>query len=128
MDAKLFGKNVLLLRKKRGLSQEQLANFTGISRNYISMIEREEAENVSDEIIRKLALGLDVSMKQLTGEAGGSYPVMIPPALREFGINEGISYKIIERLLQIPFRGKEPITPDDWKTLYEAIKSYLVED
>lgn len=128
MNAKLFGKNVLLIRKDGKLSQEQLAGLTGVSRNYISMIERGEAENVSDEIIRKLAQGLEASVQQLIGEPGESSPAVIPPALREFGINEGLSYRIIDKLMQIPFRGKEPKTSEEWKELFEAIRPFLLEE
>lgn len=125
MDAELFGKNILVLRKERKLTQEELANLAGVSRNYISMIERGEAENVSDDVIRKLAIGLEVSAHQLTGEPGEATTVMIPPTLREFAINEGLNYIIVEKLMQIPRRGKEPGSAQEWKSLYEAIKPFI---
>ena len=128
MDAKLFGKNVLVLRRERKLSQEQLANFADISRNYISMVERGEAKNVSDDIIRKLALALEVSSEELTGSTRDESAIVIPAPLREFGIAQGLSYKIIDKLRQIPFRGQEPQSPDEWEKLYEAIKQFITEE
>jgi transcriptional regulator with XRE-family HTH domain len=128
MDATLFGKNVLVRRKEKKLSQEQLAKFADISRNYISMVERGAAKNVSDEIIRKLAFALEVSIEELTGLARDESAIMIPAPLREFGIAKGLSYKIIDKLRQVPFRGQEPQTPDEWEKLYEAIKQFITED
>ena len=128
MDAKLFGKSVLVLRKERKLNQDQLANLADISRNYISMIERGDAKNVSEEIIRRLALALEVTQEQLTGSPGDASSIVIPPSLREFGIKQGLSYKIVDKLRQIPFRGQEPQSVDSWEKLYDAIKQFITEE
>ena len=128
MDAKLFGKNVLVFRKEKKLSQEQLGKLAGVSRNYISMIERGEAKSVSDEIIRKLALALEVTQEELSGLPSDSSAISIPASLREFSINRGISYKTVDKLMQIPFRGQEPQNADDWRKLYDAIKPFINEE
>lgn len=125
MDAKLFGKNVLISRRDGNLSQEQLAKIAGVSRNYISMIERGEAENVSIEIIRKLAEGLGVKIEVLTNEPSKTNYLVIPSALREFAIKEGLSYEIVDKLRQMVFRGLNPKTAKDWKELYQALKPFL---
>lgn len=41
-------------RKKTGLTQQQLANKAGISRNYISQIERGQATNISLDVYQRL--------------------------------------------------------------------------
>jgi len=129
LDAKDFGKNVLVQRKEKGLNQQELAALADISRNYISMIERGDAKNVSDEIIRKLATSLETSIEELLGAPGGddSSAIKIPPSLREFALSKGISYKVAEKLLQIPFRGKEPQTPDTWQELYDAVEAFITD-
>jgi transcriptional regulator with XRE-family HTH domain len=104
-----------------------LAELTYVSRNYISMIERGEAENISDEIIKKLAWGLKVSVEQITGKPNDGSGTMIPPALREFALNENLPYEAVDTLLKIPFRGKEPSSSQEWKELYDAIKDYISE-
>ena len=58
MDTKVIGKNVLTLRKEKKVTQEQLASLANVSRNYISMIERGEAENISDRYHSKTGLGV----------------------------------------------------------------------
>ena len=123
MGTKIIGDNIGLREKK--LSQEKLAEHSNVSRNYISMIERGEAENLSEEILNKLAWGLAVSIEQITGKPNEKTGTIIPPALREFALNEGLPYEEVDLLLQIPFRGKEPSTDIEWKTFYEAIKPFI---
>lgn len=125
MAEEKISKNLLILRRERNLSQEQLAKISGVSRNYISMIERGEAGNVSTDIISKLAMGLGSTVKELTGEPNDSNTLIIPPALRKFAISEGLNYRSVDTLRQIAFRGIDPKTVDDWRDLYNALKPFL---
>ena len=46
-------------RKQKGLSQEELADLSGLHRTYISAVERER-RNISIDNIEKIAKSLDV--------------------------------------------------------------------
>jgi transcriptional regulator with XRE-family HTH domain len=59
-----FGKRVRDLRKKKGLSQEQLSFKAELHRTYIGMIERAE-KNVTLLNIEKIANALDTSVDNL---------------------------------------------------------------
>lgn len=59
-----FGQRVQKLRKKRNLSQEQLADMAGVHRTYIGMVERAE-KNITLRNIKKIAKALDVNIKEL---------------------------------------------------------------
>ena len=59
-----FGKNVSKLRKSQNMSQEQLAQKSGLHRTHIGMIERAE-RNITLLNIEKLAKGLEVSIDEL---------------------------------------------------------------
>lgn len=59
-----FGERVRKFRKKKGLSQEQLAFKAGLHRTYIGMIERAE-KNITLLNIEKIANALDVSLQKL---------------------------------------------------------------
>ena len=59
-----FGDRVRTLRKAKGLSQEQLAELTGLHRTYIGGIERGE-RNVSLMNIVRLANALEVPPSDL---------------------------------------------------------------
>lgn len=58
-----FGQKVKLLRKAKVLSQEDLADKSGLNRPYISAIERGK-RNVSLEVMEKLAEALEIELKE----------------------------------------------------------------
>ena len=107
MDTKVIGRNVLTLRKEKKVTQEQLASLANVSRNYISMIERGEAENISEDIIRKLAWGLAVSVEQLTGKPNETSGTVIPAPYVKLAIKEGLPFETVDTLLKIPLREKK---------------------
>lgn len=127
MDPKELGRQVLAKRKGKGWSQEQLGEMAEISRNYVSQIERGEAESISIKIINKLAIALGVSPSDL-GESSSPSTVMIPPSLRELALQDKLSYEVIDKLVNIPRRGKEPKSVADWRALYEAISPFINGD
>lgn len=59
-----FGKNVQRIRKERNISQEKLAEFAGLHRTYIGMIERAE-KNITLCNIEKVANALGVKISDL---------------------------------------------------------------
>ena len=59
-----FGKRIRRLRTDRGLSQEQLAELTGLHRTYIGMIERGE-RNLSLSNIGVFAKVFEMSVSAL---------------------------------------------------------------
>ena len=59
-----FGSNIRQIRKRAGLSQEELADRSGLHRTYIGGIERGE-RNPSLENIVALAVGLGCSLEEL---------------------------------------------------------------
>src|SRR5688572_9478124 len=122
MDAKELGSQVLARRQERGLSQTELAEQTGISRNYVSLIERGEATNISMKVINLLADALETTSSELTG---ATKRVIIPPSLSEFAKQHDLPYALIEQMATIPRRGKMPQTSAEWSALYDAIKPFI---
>ena len=60
----LIGKRIKELRKKRGLSQEQLSEKAEITPNYLSRVER-GTENPTLDMFIKLANALEVEMWEM---------------------------------------------------------------
>ena len=60
----VFGANVQKRRKEKQISQEKLAEFAGIHRTYIGMIERAE-KNITLRNMEKIAQALGVEIKDL---------------------------------------------------------------
>jgi transcriptional regulator with XRE-family HTH domain len=64
---KTFGRSVRSLRKRRGFSQEDLAEACGLSRNYISDIER-GVRNPGLLVLVAMAKALKVPLQELLEE------------------------------------------------------------
>ncbi|MFG6147951.1 helix-turn-helix domain-containing protein [Halobacillus sp. B23F22_1] len=60
-----IGERIRKLRLGKGLSVNQFANLSGVSKSYISNIERGVQKNPSLSVMRKLANTLDVSLEDL---------------------------------------------------------------
>jgi transcriptional regulator with XRE-family HTH domain len=59
-----FGKNVRLARDKKGWSQDQLSEKSGLHRTYISGIEC-GIRNPTIEIVQQLAIALEIELSDL---------------------------------------------------------------
>lgn len=62
--AELFGTSLRETRKRRGLSQERLAELTGLSTNYVGEMER-GLKAPGLPVIVRLARALDVGVNEL---------------------------------------------------------------
>jgi len=126
MDAKELSHQVLRRRKELGLTQDDLASQANISRNYVSLIERGEARNISINILNELARVLGTTPAELSGQAGWT-ETFISPALRQFALQENLNFDTVDRLVRLPMRGKEPQTVEEWRYLYKLVRQYLNE-
>ncbi|PFP29499.1 transcriptional regulator [Bacillus sp. AFS073361] len=61
----MIGRNIYEIRMKKGLTLSELAERAGISKSYLSNIERNLNQNPSIQVIRKIARVLDVDLKLL---------------------------------------------------------------
>jgi transcriptional regulator with XRE-family HTH domain len=60
----VVARNLRVLRKQKGFTQEELAFRARINRNYVGQIEREEKSPTVD-IVEKLAISLSVGADEL---------------------------------------------------------------
>jgi transcriptional regulator with XRE-family HTH domain len=61
---KRIGLNITILREKKGLTQEKLAELAGLHRAYIGQIERGE-KNIGLKNFQKIANALGVDLKDI---------------------------------------------------------------
>ncbi len=111
-------------RREMALSQGALADIAGVSRNYVALIEQGKAQNVSLDILTRLAGAIGVTLTELIGESDPK-DRPIPVALRELGLKENLSFEVVDKLVRIPKRGLEPQTVAEWRRLYRAVRPYL---
>ncbi|HEV2355510.1 MAG TPA: helix-turn-helix transcriptional regulator [Puia sp.] len=97
------GKIIAELRDKKGLSQVDLADKSGVSRVMIGKYERGEAAP-SIDAAKKIADALDVSLDHLVGE----------------GLYRDFDKKTLQR-----FRDLEHLEEDKKKTLFDLIDTYI---
>lgn len=126
MDAEELGRQVVRLRKAARLSQDSLAQRAGLSRNWVSLIERGEAQNVSMNVVNQLAAALEVPPGDLLGQLSQNM-TLVPPALRTLGLEDRLSYATVEWLARMPRRGPEPKSVEEWRKLYTAVREFLDE-
>ncbi|MEH7120012.1 helix-turn-helix domain-containing protein [Neobacillus vireti] len=65
----MLGEKINQLRKKRGYSITQLAKMANISKSYLSEIEKGGQTNPSLQILKKIAISLEVSLEVLIENA-----------------------------------------------------------
>lgn len=66
---RVLAKNMRRFRKAKKITQEQLAEFADLHKNYVSSVERGE-RNVSIQNIQKIAYALGVSIAALVSAEG----------------------------------------------------------
>lgn len=61
-----IGETIKEIRKRKGLSQQELAKLSGISQTYLSQIEKMGIRNPSLEILHKISTALDLPFPVLS--------------------------------------------------------------
>lgn len=121
-----FGERVKQERTRLGWSQAKLAEEVGISRNYLSQIERGEASNPSWEVKKALAQRLGLLVEE-TSEPSNILRDL-PQGLEEFASEADLQPDDIAMLARLEYRGQKPKTAEQWKILYKIIKSVIVDE
>jgi transcriptional regulator with XRE-family HTH domain len=120
---------LIVLRKHRleqGLSIAELARRSKVSKGYLSQLEHNAyGVRPSADALYKIAFALGTTVSELLEKQLGKDDdelTEIPDGLRAFALAEQLPDEEIKMLARIEYRGKRPLTADDWKFLYESIK------
>ncbi|MFD2613962.1 helix-turn-helix domain-containing protein [Paenibacillus gansuensis] len=68
----MIGARIKKLRQMKGYSISELADLAGVSKSYISYIERELQKNPSLQMLTKIAVPLDTQLEDLLGIGSSS--------------------------------------------------------
>ncbi|MHB8968838.1 MAG: helix-turn-helix domain-containing protein [Pirellulaceae bacterium] len=119
-------------RKAAGLTLEQLASASDVSKTYLWELENDEERKIkpSAEVLLKIAGPLLTTIADLLGQPVvqvNQTKVDISKSLVEFRefmerIGEPISEEEFRDLATMRFRGGQPRTKDDWHDLYRTLK------
>lgn len=99
--AGLVGENIRLLRKKRGLSQEQLAFRADINVSYMGQVERGE-KNPTIDVLSKIAHALQTPLEMLVNVVSSPVPADEPD-------DEGYANKIVHQLNGLSLKEQEAV-------------------
>lgn len=111
-DFKEIGKTLRLRRKEKGLTLEIVADYVGVSINYISELELGKFGKVpSDYVLRKLTKILNLDEKEVF-QGFGKLPASIVEELED---NETLLHTLYE------IKKNKKLTDDDRNLLYDEI-------
>lgn len=104
MDAKGFGRRVLLSRLDLGWNQGELAAISGISNSWISNIETGKVDNPKVELVEVLAAALGVTAAYLLGYTENPLPeISSPSAIADshvvYEVEDAPTRRSLQRLL-----------------------------
>ena len=118
-----FGALIRKHRREKDMSQEELAENAGISRTYLSQIEQGRAANLSLRLSTRLRelLGL-LSVREQMAKAEA---VRVHPSLQAYAEAENLTDAEQRMLMHVSYRGKRPETIDQWRFLYNLIKTTI---
>lgn len=130
-----IGDRIREIREARTLTQDQLAERSGISKGFLSDVENNK-RNPSSEYVLKIANALGASIDYLlrgdeVAQASPRGPVTIPPELADAAVRLDLTYAQTVELLEahksvIARRSNKEIKrfeSDDWVALHRAIKA-----
>lgn len=63
-----FSKTLKLIRKSKGMTQEQLAERSGIDYKYLQKLESKNPSSPTLQVLEKLSFGLGVSLQEFIKE------------------------------------------------------------
>lgn len=122
-----LGNRVRALRRRQKLSLADLARLSGVSKGYLSQVERSLTVRPSAATIFAIAEALGTTVGELfEGKAPGVNRLpdggQVPASLQEFALEVGLPPTDIDMLAQIRYRGVQPRDKEDWRYLYESIR------
>lgn len=108
----MFGEYIYRIRKERGYTLSQLADRVGISKSYLSNIERNIKQNPSIHIMEKIATALSIDINELLRQGSPDSE------------NQVVDNEWAEVLKEFKKTGIHKEQLQEYKILFEFIKWY----
>lgn len=127
------GDRIREIRDARKLTQDQLAEQSGISKGFLSDVENNKRNVSSDNLLRianVLGASLDYLLRGASSDPVSRGPITIPPELAEAAERLDLSYTQTVELLEAhrsvvarrSNKQAKQFTAEDWENLYRAIQ------
>jgi transcriptional regulator with XRE-family HTH domain len=128
------GKRIREVRKSRGMTQDQLATATGLSKSFISEVEN-DSRNASSKNLLNIADALGASLEYLLrgvspSDKQSEKTVNVPPQLAVAAERLGLTFSEMLDLLQTQrsvvarrgFDTPKELSAENWMDLHKTIK------
>lgn len=130
------GERIREIRERLGLTQEELAGRSGVSKGFLSDVENDKSSPGSDYLLRianALGASVDYLLKGEEAERPMTAPVMIPQELSKVAEELGLTFAQTLQVLAArnsivatrSERGMKRFTVEDWRRLYEGLQEFL---
>lgn len=122
-DAKAIGKRIRHMRAQEEMSLTELAERAGVSKSYLSTVEKGTGSRPGAAVLHNIAVALGVTLADVLGRNVQPNPSSqgVPESLRAFADQAQLPETDIQVLAGIKFRGNAPRTPERWQFIYNAI-------
>ena len=124
-----FGYTLKRCREARGLSLREFGTLCGIDHAYIHRLERGEKTAPSEQVVEAFAqtLKLDTRRARLLRLLVGK---TVNHALIDVFVEgeDDLPLELLEPAYQMSFRGRRPVTKDDWRAHVERLARWFDED
>ena len=124
-DPSTLGERLRHLRTEQSRTLTDVATRAGISKAYLSQLERSSNKQPSYEVVVRLATALGVTVEELTGRPAIWDPSAnehFPATLQAFAEQSRLPRGDVEMLAHIHYRGRQPDDVEDWAHIYETIR------
>jgi transcriptional regulator with XRE-family HTH domain len=133
---KALGTRIRALRQSQGLGLAELAAAAGISKGYLSELERTEDANPTLDVLKRIADTLHVALADLLAAPKATPKLMsvdLPEGLGEFAREREAAGRALEPhdmlwLANAQYRGRRPRTKDDFAFLYRSLRESAKDD
>jgi transcriptional regulator with XRE-family HTH domain len=127
LDLIRLGQHVRFQRKGRGWSLADLEQHSGVPKAYISDLENGTGGKPNIQYLYQLAKTFGATIDFLihgptSEEATNDREELLPPGLKEFADDAGLSEPERQMLSGLNFRGNRPSDKDSWRAIYEVIR------
>ncbi len=130
------GDRIREIRERLGLTQEELAARSGVSKGFLSDVENDKSSPGSDYLLRianALGASVDYLLKGEETERPMTAPVVIPQELSKVAEELGLSYAQTMQVLAAhnaivakrSERGMKRFTIQDWRDLSQALQQFF---
>jgi len=127
LDLNRLGQNIRFQRKGRGWSLAELELNSNVPKAYLSDLENGRGGKPNIQYLYQIANSLETTIDALIRGSAAELrspdaAEVLPPGLKEFAADAGLTDAEVRMLAALNFRGNRPRDKESWRAIYDVIK------